>query len=87
MGAIPDFPAMRLDQFSSLPTPMGEIKPTPVMTTRRCVLGTIEFSLRGCLKIRLLVIPAVFKPESTSAKNLDSDLKTAGMTKQGVCLE
>jgi hypothetical protein len=43
--------------------------------------------LRGCLKIRFLVIPAVFKPESTPAKNLDSGLKTAGMTKQGACPE
>jgi hypothetical protein len=47
--------------------------------------GAEGYFLGNCPEIRLLVIPAVFKPESSPAKNLDSGLKTAGMTKQGAC--
>ncbi len=35
MGPMPLLPARRADQFSALPMPSGEIRPTPVTATRR----------------------------------------------------
>src|SRR5215469_10327863 len=35
IGPMPDFPANIASQFFSVPVPSGEIKPVPVMTTRR----------------------------------------------------
>src|SRR5215208_3123960 len=35
MGPMPLFPSRRARQFSAVPTPSGDTRPTPVTTTRR----------------------------------------------------
>src|SRR5581483_913701 len=45
ISLMPDLPLTRLDQKASLPTPIGETTPRPVMTIRFCT-GLPPFSQR-----------------------------------------
>src|SRR6202007_2045678 len=55
IGPIPDFPARRLAQKTSLPMPLGATTPRPVTTTRR--RSVIEVARRSSDRADLTLLP------------------------------